>query len=661
MQSGGGKDNHRSCTCGSLGPAFRSTAACSRSRDTCSPRQSEVETTCEWVGHHSGCMRCNADAGSTLPPRSGGIYCPQASGSFSTHDNRTSRRPGSDAGSAVVTANSFANCCHDAECFLANGTGRSTQFAQPMHTDLSITARTQYGYCNGCANWSASSQSSSSGPSVDYGPHRWSRLERYFFFVVFCTCYADSVEPARSYAAHAEHAEHAAHAAHAARSYATHAKHSAGWWPRFPNSPDGRDSYTYASGSWWHVGPDAGYAHDGIVSNSWRGDPYSGGPSRTHERAADQSVPDAVYEQSSAAAKGGQWRACADTVALNRSSSPGNPHRGDRCMALGLSMLSTRPPAPGATAQGHHPVFSVSKCGPSSRGYGDASAYDPTGGGGVYRAAPCTHCPVPDASSSCEELDTPLGAPTPPAALGDDTPIFHPWLSRRQRTLSEATELIDDDGTPYRVWNGRHKLYKHPTSGCAPEIAMDNKVWVGDVAKIRQFCSRWMQPLVIAVPWHKLLQCSAVALRSLVFRPCSFPASLELHMDGSGADPATWCFVVLWTDAGGHTYYGGSKCGFVITDPSDPEYIGASSAESNSAELSAFTWALLNCLKCCQAPWDRSHAISSMTLNSRLLSPLVSGIVWHPCVFRHSGVPLTACCRRAVDTSRVWTHGKSLQ
>ena len=88
---------------------------------------------------------------------------------------------------------------------------------------------------------------------------------------------------------------------------------------------------------------------------------------------------------------------------------------------------------------------------------------------------------------------------------------------------------------------------------------------------------------------------------------CVDLAALEIHIDGSGAEGSCWAFNILWRARGGQRFYGGHKTG--------PEYIGAGVADSNAAELSEFTRALLFALqqpcKECVLLYDSMFAANS--------------------------------------------------
>ena len=108
-----------------------------------------------------------------------------------------------------------------------------------------------------------------------------------------------------------------------------------------------------------------------------------------------------------------------------------------------------------------------------------------------------------------------------------------------------------------------------------------------------------MRPLNLVCPVVERRQCSIDALADVPVKACYRPASLELLMDGSGADPPCWSFAVLWYDANGRKYFGGYRCGLVATDLLGSEFIGAKSADSNAAELSAFIWGMSYWLQHC--------------------------------------------------------------
>ena len=148
---------------------------------------------------------------------------------------------------------------------------------------------------------------------------------------------------------------------------------------------------------------------------------------------------------------------------------------------------------------------------------------------------------------------------------------------------------LSDPSSPDFIWNASHKLFRVDRGSSSAVVC---RAVVGDVDLVQHSLREWMAPLSLQLPSGLLLECSRRALDNLPFAICEAPTHLEIHVDGSGSPLACWSFAVVWTSANRLQYFGGFRSGSVCTDPDWHEFLGADVADSNSAELSGFAWAL---------------------------------------------------------------------
>ena len=107
----------------------------------------------------------------------------------------------------------------------------------------------------------------------------------------------------------------------------------------------------------------------------------------------------------------------------------------------------------------------------------------------------------------------------------------------------------------------------------------------------------WLPPLSLSPPRKHLKRCSLDALDALQSLSYSSRRFAEIHIDGSGNGAGAWAVSLLWSCDKRVWYFGGFLTGSVTLDSSSAEFVGASTVDSNTAEMSAFSWAFIVALQ----------------------------------------------------------------
>ena len=169
-------------------------------------------------------------------------------------------------------------------------------------------------------------------------------------------------------------------------------------------------------------------------------------------------------------------------------------------------------------------------------------------------------------------------------------------------------------------WFGRFNLQYNATGLSLDVSAARNKVWIGDVEMLDTLSSPWISDAALDVPVDHCKRCSLDVLRTLQTSPCSLPMHLEMHVDGSGKDGGSWAVTICWKSAD-RWFFGGYLVGAVELDSASSCFLGAKVVDSNTAELSAFAWALATALQ--------HSAAASVTIGfDSMFASKVAGAKW---------------------------------